>query len=160
MASFENTVIIQRPVEDVFAFLADFENVPKWNYAIVETRKVSPGPVGVGTTYRQTRSVPSRSEESFTVTVLEPARRLEVQGQIGPFKARISYLLEPAGSGTRLRNPVDLGSSGLLSLVGPLVTGPGQEGGGRQPRHAEAAPGWLCRKPAAQLERCPRQAGP
>jgi carbon monoxide dehydrogenase subunit G len=122
MASFENTVIIQRPVEDVFAFLADFENVPKWNYAIVETRKVSPGPVGVGTTYRQTRSVPSRSEESFTVTVLEPARRLEVQGQIGPFKARISYLLEPAGSGTRLRNAVDLGSSGLLSLVGPLVT--------------------------------------
>jgi hypothetical protein len=47
MASFENTVTIRRPVEDVFAFLADFENVPKWNYAIVETRKVSPGPVGV-----------------------------------------------------------------------------------------------------------------
>jgi uncharacterized membrane protein len=43
MASFENTVTIRRPVEDVFAFLADFENVPAWNYAIVETRKVSPG---------------------------------------------------------------------------------------------------------------------
>jgi Polyketide cyclase / dehydrase and lipid transport len=57
MASFENTVTIRRPVEDVFAFLADFENVPAWNPAIVETRKVSPGPVGVGTTYRQTSRV-------------------------------------------------------------------------------------------------------
>jgi uncharacterized membrane protein len=37
MASFENTVTIRRPVEDAFAFLADFENVPQWNYAIVET---------------------------------------------------------------------------------------------------------------------------
>jgi len=35
MATFENTVTIQRPVEDVFAFLADFENVPTWNYAIL-----------------------------------------------------------------------------------------------------------------------------
>jgi hypothetical protein len=48
MASFENTVTIRRPVADVFAFLADFENVPAWNYAIVETRKVAPGPVGWG----------------------------------------------------------------------------------------------------------------
>lgn len=121
MASFDNTVIIQRPVEDVFAFLADFQNIPKWNYAIVETTKVSPGPVGVGTTYQQTRSVPSRSEEGFEVTVFEPARRLEVQGKIGPFRARIGYLLEPSGGGTRLRNAVDLQSSGPLKLVAPLA---------------------------------------
>jgi Polyketide cyclase / dehydrase and lipid transport len=122
MASFENTVIIRRPVEDVFAFLADFENVPKWNYAIVQTTKVSPGPVGVGTTYRQTRSVPRRSEEGFEVTGFEPARRLEIEGRIGPFRARISYLLDPAGSGTRLRNAVDLASAGLSTLVAPLAT--------------------------------------
>jgi carbon monoxide dehydrogenase subunit G len=122
MASFENTVIIRRPVEEVFSFLADFENVPRWNYAIVETTKVSPGPVGVGTTYRQIRSVPRRSEEGFEVTAFEPPRRLEVQGQIGPFRARISYLLEPTGSGTRLRNAVDLGSSGLSTIVALPVT--------------------------------------
>jgi carbon monoxide dehydrogenase subunit G len=122
MASFENTMIIQRPVEEVFAFLADFQNVPKWNYAIVQTTKVSPGPVGVGTTYRQTRSIPTRSEESFEVTVFEPPRRLEVRGQIGPFRARIGYLLEPTDSGTRLRNAVDLESSGLSTIVAPLAT--------------------------------------
>ena len=122
MASFENTVTIRRPVEDVFAFLADFENVPKWNHAIVETTKVSPSPVRVGTTYRQTRSAPSSGEEAFEVTVFEPTSRLQVQGGLGPFTARVSYLLEPTGSGTRLTNTVDLESSGLLTLVAPLAT--------------------------------------
>jgi len=46
MQTFENTVTIQRPAEEVFAFLADFENIPKWNYAIDETHKTSAGPVG------------------------------------------------------------------------------------------------------------------
>ncbi|HEX9122390.1 MAG TPA: SRPBCC family protein, partial [Actinomycetota bacterium] len=41
MESFTNVVTINRPAHDVFAFLADFENVPKWNYAITETRKSS-----------------------------------------------------------------------------------------------------------------------
>jgi carbon monoxide dehydrogenase subunit G len=122
MGSFENTVTIRRPVEDIFAFLADFENVPKWNHAIVETKKISPGPVGIGTTYRQTRSAPRSSEEAFEVTVFEPPSRLEVQGEIGPFRAKVSYALEPTGSGTRLTNAVELGSSGLLTLVAPLAT--------------------------------------
>ena len=68
MATFENTVMIRRPVADVFAFLADFENIPKCNYAIVETHKMSQGSVDVRTIYQQVRSVPSRSEERFEVT--------------------------------------------------------------------------------------------
>ena len=59
MQTFENTVTIQRPADEVFAFLADFENIPRWNYAIEETKKASAGPVGVGTRYRQTRTVPA-----------------------------------------------------------------------------------------------------
>jgi uncharacterized protein YndB with AHSA1/START domain len=122
MATFENTVTIRRAVEDVFAFLADFENIPSWNYAIVETKKTSPGPVGVGTTYRQLRSVPSRSEEGFQVTAFEPSSRLEIHGDIGPFTATISYLLAPTDHGTRLTNVVDLESaSGVLRLVAPLA---------------------------------------
>ena len=122
MATFENTVTIRRAVEDVFAFLADFENIPTWNYAIVETKKTSPGPVGVGTTYRQLRSIPSRSEEGFQVTSFEPISRLEVHGDIGPFTATISYLLAPTDDGTRLINVVDLESaSGALRLAAPLA---------------------------------------
>jgi carbon monoxide dehydrogenase subunit G len=122
MATFQNTVTIRREIEDVFAFLADFENVPTWNYAIVETKKTSPGPVAVGTTYRQIRSIPDRSEERFEVTALEPSSRLDVHGNIGHFITTISYLLTPTGDGTRLTNVVDLKlSSGVLRLLAPLA---------------------------------------
>jgi hypothetical protein len=122
MQTFENTVTIQRPAEEVFAYLADFENIPVWNYAIEETHKTSAGPVGVGTRYRQTRSVPARSVEGFEVTVYEPARRLAIEGQIGPFQAQISYLLEAASGATRLVNNVELDPSpAALRLVAPLV---------------------------------------
>jgi hypothetical protein len=63
-----------------------------------------------------------RSEEGFEVTAFEPASRLEVQGEIGPFRARVRYALEPTGSWTRLSNAVELRSSGLLRLVAPLAT--------------------------------------
>jgi len=121
METFENTVTIQRPAEDVFAFLANFENIPRWNYAIAATKKTSPGPVGVGTTYRQTRSIPSRSEEGFEVAVFEPVSRLAVQGQLGPFRTRTSYVLEPVGSATRLTNKVELAPSGVLRVLAPLA---------------------------------------
>jgi uncharacterized protein YndB with AHSA1/START domain len=104
MEAFENTVTIERPVEEVFAFLAAFENIPTWNYAIEETIKTSPGPVGEGATYRQTRAIPSRSEEGFEVTAFEPIDRLEIQGEIGPFRTRASYSLRPVAGGTKLTN--------------------------------------------------------
>lgn len=118
---FVNTVEVERPVEEVFAYLADFENVPEWNYAIVETTKLSEGPVGVGTTYRQVRSVPRRSEESFTVTIFEPDRRLVIEGTLGPFDAALEYLLEPTAAGTRLTNEVELRPRGILRMVGRLA---------------------------------------
>ena len=122
MDRFQNTVTIARPPDEVFAFLADFRDIPKWNYAIARTVQTSPGPAGAGATYRQTRTIPRPSEESLQITVFEPPSRLAVQGQIGPFHATTSYLLEPATGGTRLTNTVELEpSSALLRPIGPLA---------------------------------------
>jgi Polyketide cyclase / dehydrase and lipid transport len=123
MTAFQNTVTIARPADEVFAFLADFGNIPAWNYAIARTVQTSPGPARVGATYRQTRTVPRRSEEGFQVTKFAPPRRLAIKGQIGPFNATSSYLLEPAAGGTLLTNDVELEpSSALLRPFGPLAT--------------------------------------
>ena len=121
MATFENTVMIRRPIADVFAFLADFENIPKWNYAIVDTHKVSQGPDDVGTVYQQVRSVPSRSEERFEVTAYNPPRQLEIQGQLGPFPSRLSYALDAIAEGTRVTNTVELELRGPGRLLGRVA---------------------------------------
>ena len=140
MATFQNTVTIRGATEDVFGFLADFENIPTWNYAIVETKKTSLGPVGVGTTYQQIRSIPDPSEEGFKVTAFEPTSRLEVHGDIGPF---IATQL-PAHAYWRRDTPDQCrGPQAILRCIAaPGSPGylQGQSVGGSQPRHAQAGP--------------------
>jgi uncharacterized protein YndB with AHSA1/START domain len=119
---FTNTIKIDRPPSEVFAFLSRFENVPRWNYAISETRMISDGPVGVGSRYLQIRTVPTHSEETFEVTEFQPDTRLSIRGTLATFPAELTYLLEPEADGTRLINAVDLHPSGLLSVVAPLTS--------------------------------------
>jgi uncharacterized protein YndB with AHSA1/START domain len=119
---FTNTITIDRPVAEVFAFLAQLENLPRWNYAISETRKISIGPIGAGARYEQTRTIPTRSTETFEITAYEPDRTLAIRGTFGPFPGRFTYELEPMGNHTRLVNTVDLEPSGLVSIVAPLLT--------------------------------------
>jgi uncharacterized protein YndB with AHSA1/START domain len=118
---FTNTITIDRPPAEVFAFLTKFENLPRWNYAISETRKTSPGPAGVGSRYMLTRTQPTPTEETFAVTAYEPARMLTIHGRFGPFPGKVTYVLELAGSATRLINIMDLTPAGLASVVAPLA---------------------------------------
>jgi uncharacterized protein YndB with AHSA1/START domain len=121
MISFTNTIHIERPVGEVYDYLADLEHTQEWNWAITETRKVTPGPVTVGTRYRQTRSVPRPSTEELEITALEPNRLIEVDGTLARFPAHLSYQLESFGAGTALSNAVLLQTEGALRLIGPLV---------------------------------------
>jgi len=119
---FEISISIDRHPHDVFEFLSHFENVPRWNYAIAETRKTTDGPVSVGTVVRQTRSVPSPAEETLEVIEFEPDRRLAIRGGLGPFEGTLTYDLEQVDRGTRLTNSADLEGRGLMRVAAPLAT--------------------------------------
>lgn len=123
LMEFSNTITIERSLPDVFEFVSDLENVPKWNYAIAETRKVSEGPVDIGTTYRQFRSLPSRSEETLEVVQLDPDRRFAVRGDLGPLRGTLSYEFEEVGGSTRLTNRAELEGRGIAKLAAPIASG-------------------------------------
>lgn len=118
---FANTVTIQRSREDVFAFLAEFENLPSWNYALSSTRRTDSGPVGVGAQYTQTREIPRHAVETFEVIQFEPIDRLAIRGTLGPFRAESGYLLEEADGATVLTNSMHLEPEGPLRLVAGLA---------------------------------------
>jgi uncharacterized membrane protein len=73
---FENIIYIGRPIEEVFAFLSDFENIPKWNYYVLEVRQLSANPIGVGTTYHQIRK---SDEQDFQIIEFEPNHSVAVK---------------------------------------------------------------------------------
>ena len=123
MINFTNAIHIHRPVDEVYAYLADLEHTPEWNWAITETKKTTAGPVAVGTRYQQTRSVPRPATEELEVTALEPNRRIEVQGTLAQFPAHLSYRVEKSHTGTELTNTVELQPEGALRLVGSLIGG-------------------------------------
>ena len=48
MDALELSIVIKRPIEEAFAFLANLENDVKWHSAFVEVRNTSGGSTGVG----------------------------------------------------------------------------------------------------------------
>jgi uncharacterized protein YndB with AHSA1/START domain len=119
---FINEVLIRRSPAEVFAFLSDFTNLPLWNYAVSSTLKVTPGPVSLGTAYRQVRSIPAPAEEAFTVSEWDPDRRVAISGDFGPFAGTLTYRLDAAPTGTALANHVQLRPRGRLGPLG-LIAG-------------------------------------
>jgi hypothetical protein len=120
--TFANSITIERPRRDVFAFLAHLENIPTWNYAIVETRPVSDDPVGVGKVYHQIRSIPYRASETFEITTLELDLALEIEGKFGPLHGTLTYELEDHGSATLLTNTVQLEARGVAKIAAARST--------------------------------------
>jgi hypothetical protein len=50
MVKIQGTTVVARPVEDVFDFVADERNEPKYNPRMVRAEKMTPGPVAKGDT--------------------------------------------------------------------------------------------------------------
>ena len=69
---FEGTTVIDRPIEDVFAFLSDGTNDPKFSPRVLEIRKTTDGPVGVGTVYASTvKDAGVKTSREFEITEFE-----------------------------------------------------------------------------------------
>jgi len=123
MIRFENTIDIELQTDRVYAYIADLGHTPEWNRAITSSEKVTPGPIGIGTQYRQSRSVPRPAVEVIEITGLEQGRRVEVAGTLGPFRARLSYEFVATPIGTRLTNRVELEPPVPLGPFGDLLGG-------------------------------------
>lgn len=122
MIEFTNRITIDRGIETVFEYLADLEHVPEWNWAVTSTRKIDDGPVGVGTRYRQTRSVPRPAVEELVITQLEAPHVLSLEGTLGPFPARVHYRLTGGSDRTAIVNTIELDPPGLARLAAPVLS--------------------------------------
>lgn len=120
---FTNTLRIERPAGVVFDYLADLRNLPAWNYAIRETRPLTPGPAGLGTVYEQTRTLPRVMRERLEIVEYERDRRLVVEGGFGLFQGRAIYTLQGSATATDLVNEIDLEAGALSGPAGLLAHG-------------------------------------
>lgn len=116
---FVNTVEIERPVSEVFAFLSDLENQPRWNYFVIGCTKQDGGPIRVGSTYKQVRKTDS---QVLKVTGLERDRRMTLRLMAPTPPLEIRYGFEADGPRTRLTDEWEL--DGVAGFFANLAGAP------------------------------------
>ena len=117
------SVLIDRPRADVFAFVADARNRPRWDESVDSEELTSPEPIGVGSTVRTTmRSMGREYVIDWKITEHEPPRRQTVESTSGPFPTTLLWEVSDGEDGkTRAEFSLTGRPSGLLRLLQPLI---------------------------------------
>lgn len=122
MVTNEKIITINRPVEEVFAYVSDLQNGPKWQSALVESRRLTKGPLGIGTQFTGVRKFMGRKLESvIEFKSYETDKNFSIKSISGNSPFEQSYLFEATNEGTRLTTRLDLQTSGLMDLAQPMI---------------------------------------
>lgn len=115
-------VVIARPIDQVFPFVADARNRPTWDDGVLSEEMTSPDPIGVGTTVRSKfRSMGREYEYNWEVVEHEPPHRMTIESTSGMFPTTLAYVLEGGANETSVRFSVTGRPSGVLRLFQPLL---------------------------------------
>jgi len=121
MFTIQQSVTIARPVEQVFAFLADTDNIPRWRPDVLEARSAG-GPLRVGSEFDEVINFGGRKAQTFRVNVFEPNETLEVAAIAGLGIRPIQrYALSSRGDSTTVSIRVTVRTRGLFRLLEPLL---------------------------------------
>ncbi|KJY47241.1 SRPBCC family protein [Streptomyces sp. A1547] len=123
---FEATVEIDRPVGEVFAYLADGRNDPQFSPRVQEITRTPDGATGVGTVFRSTvKDAGMKTAREFRITGFDPPRRIRWTEQSKNLvTAEGGYDFEALpGDRTRVRIFNTLEGHGLGKLLVGLAVG-------------------------------------
>jgi carbon monoxide dehydrogenase subunit G len=98
----EHSVFIQRSTQDVFAFVSDPANLPRWQSGVAEVSLESEA-AGVGSRHVEVRRfMGTRIEQTLEVTAYDPGRELALRVVEGPLLLEVHHTFTAEGDGTRI----------------------------------------------------------
>ncbi len=123
MIDLETRVEIARPVAEVFAFVADQTNGPRWQHDLKEVRRLTDGPLGIGTEHEFVRRFAGREVATRNRFVaFDEGRYVEFEIPDGWLTGQASYLTEPSPGGTLLTSRMRFRIGGPAAVLEPLLT--------------------------------------
>lgn len=118
----EMSVFLNRPVEQVFAFLLDTDKVTAWQSNLIKLEQITERPFRLGSRFHEVRRLGRKdSEIEGEVTALESNRRFETRTLTQPHVI-VTYLFEPEGKGTRLTRRFVMHTHGFMRLMEPVIS--------------------------------------
>jgi uncharacterized protein YndB with AHSA1/START domain len=122
MITRETSIVINRPVGQVFAALTDTKNQPRWDTGLIEARLTPDGPVSVGTKITEVRKFMGRtSENTGEVIEFEPNTKISRKSVDMPMSIVGTVTFAATSEGTNVNWKWDLQVKGLFSLAGPMM---------------------------------------
>lgn len=123
MITVKTQITIDRPSDEVFAYISNFENNPLWQSGMVKASITSEGPLAVGSTYDQEAKFLGRPViSSFKVLEYEPGERVKASSTAGSFPITFTRSVLAKDDGRTLVTAVIEGdASGWMKVAEPLM---------------------------------------
>lgn len=123
MFTVTESVTIDRPVDEVFDFLTDGGNRPKWDASVVSEELTSAGPLGVGSTlHTRQRAMGQEVDFTWRVTRFERPAGMTVVSTSGPLPTTLVFEFAPNGERSAVRATIEGSPTGMMRLAEPLIS--------------------------------------
>ncbi|MFO7547752.1 MAG: SRPBCC family protein [Acidimicrobiia bacterium] len=121
MTRLHHVITVPRPIGEVFAFVADFSNLPEWDPGISRSSMVGPGPVGTGSEFEVVSSFAGREVVMrYEVVTFDVPHRVVLEGSGSTIRAVDDIEFVEVAGGTEIDYTADLTLRGPLRFVQPL----------------------------------------
>ncbi len=116
----EESIHIERPVAEVFAYVSDPVHLPEWTAIVTDVRTDTPSPSAAGTRFTVTQKFLGTKWETPCEVTSSDGGRFSYRSVGGPVPYTFTYTCEAAPEGTRLTIVGEGEPGNLFRLAGPL----------------------------------------
>jgi uncharacterized protein YndB with AHSA1/START domain len=123
MIEFETSVSVERPIEEVFAFVSNPLLFPRWNSAVQAVHCTAGEPGEPGSTYSMERDLPQgRVENDLEILDRKQPSEFAIRTTSGPTPFLYRYRFKANAGSTTIALSAEVELAGFAHLVGPLAT--------------------------------------
>ena len=124
MLTVTDSTIVSRPSAQIYAFLVDLRNIPKWQSEVVTSNILTSGPTRKGTRFTEdVKMGPMRTKAQCEITDLLPDRMMAFSASSPSLDYQGKVTIEPVPEGARLTITAEARPKGLWRLLQPLMGG-------------------------------------
>ena len=121
MRRVEESIVIKRPAEKVFAYAADLKGMLKLHSNVSEVEQTSPGQMSVGTTFQWATRVMGRKMKTIAkITEYELNKMIGLDEETGSMVGHATFFIESVEGGTKFTQRADMKLGGFFGVISPL----------------------------------------
>jgi uncharacterized protein YndB with AHSA1/START domain len=124
MFSTSGSTSIARPAAEVFAFIADVRNDPRWHTDVLAAKLIEGSAVDGHSVFEiETKPVMGVVGGTVAVAQYEPPSRIVFEVRMGKLQPTTTFTVVPAATGCRVTRRIDMEPRGLMRAMAPFMGG-------------------------------------